>query len=61
MRKIIINFIVITIAFTSVSQEKPDYFLPNDVTYDKNIPTPEQFFNQQIGEWHLRSEERRVG
>ena len=53
MRKIIINFIVITIAFTSVSQEKPDYFLPNDVTYDKNIPTPEHFFNQQIGEWHL--------
>ncbi|KAF0235896.1 MAG: peptidase M14 carboxypeptidase [Prolixibacteraceae bacterium] len=53
MRKIIINFIVITIAFTSVSQEKPDYFLPTDVTYDKNIPTPEEYFNQQIGEWHL--------
>ena len=40
-------------ALVSVSQEKMDYFLPNNVTYNQSIPTPEQFFGQQIGEWHL--------
>jgi hypothetical protein len=28
------------------------YYLP-DITYDPNIPTPEEFLGWQIGEWHL--------
>ena len=39
--------------FFLVAQEELDYFLPADVSYSQNIPTPEQFFNQQMGEWHL--------
>jgi hypothetical protein len=53
MNKIFVVFIFVTGSLISISQEKLDYFLPNDVSYDKNIPTPEQFFGQQIGEWHL--------
>ncbi len=35
------------------SQKQPlDYFLPA-AKYDPAIPTPEQFFGFQIGEWHL--------
>lgn len=35
------------------AQKQPlTYFLP-DITYDKNIPTPESYFGHQIGEWHL--------
>jgi hypothetical protein len=34
-----------------------EYFLPNDVSYNKNIPTPEEFFGQKIGEWHLNYEQ----
>ncbi|MBI5917618.1 MAG: zinc carboxypeptidase [Bacteroidetes bacterium] len=35
------------------SQKKPlDYYLP-PVQYDPAIPTPEQVFGFQIGEWHL--------
>ena len=30
-----------------------DYFLPNDVSFNENIPTPEQFYGQPLGEWHL--------
>ena len=30
------------------------YYLPEDVTYDPGIPTPEAFFGFQIGDWHLR-------
>lgn len=33
-----------------------DYFLPADTKYDPKVPTPEQFFGFQVGEWHLRSE-----
>jgi murein tripeptide amidase MpaA len=53
MKKFITTPIFALFALFSISQEKPDYFLPTDVTYDKNIPTPEQFFSHQIGEWHL--------
>lgn len=34
-----------------------DYFLPAGTTYDPKVPTPEQFFGYQVGEWHLRSDQ----
>ncbi|MDP2136265.1 MAG: M14 family zinc carboxypeptidase, partial [Candidatus Didemnitutus sp.] len=34
-----------------------DYYLPVGTTYDPKVPTPEQFFGYQVGEWHLRSEQ----
>ncbi len=41
-----------------LSQKKPlNYFLPSagdkSAKYDPSIPTPEQYFGFQIGEWHL--------
>jgi len=33
------------------------YFLPAGVTYDARVPTPEQFFGFQTGEWHLRNDQ----
>jgi hypothetical protein len=37
----------------SFGQKQPvTYFLP-DIQYDRSIPTPEQLFGFQIGEWHL--------
>lgn len=42
------------------AQKQPlTYFLP-DITYDKNIPTPEAYFGHQIGEWHI-SHDQLVG
>ncbi len=36
------------------SQEKINlnYYLPQDVTYNSNIPTPESILGFQVGEWH---------
>lgn len=34
-----------------------DYYLPAGTVYDPKVPTPEQFFGWQIGEWHLGSEQ----
>jgi hypothetical protein len=33
-----------------------DYYLPAGTAYNPKVPTPEQFFGFQVGEWHLRSE-----
>ncbi len=53
MKKIIVA-ILFAFSVTHVhSQEKLNYFLPDDVSYNPAIPTPEQFFGQQMGEWHL--------
>ncbi len=53
MKKIITTLLFAFIALLSNSQEKLEYYLPTDVTYDKIIPTPVQFFGQEIGQWHL--------
>lgn len=49
--------ILLCLSLCGIAQEKMDYFLPDDVTYNKNIPTPEAYFQQQVGEWHLNYEQ----
>lgn len=39
--------------FGGMAQNIPlNYYLP-DINYNKDIPTPEEFFGFQIGEWHI--------
>lgn len=35
------------------AQEKLDYFLPDDLNYKQEIPSPEDYFSQLPGDWHL--------
>jgi hypothetical protein len=37
----------------SFSQVKLDYYLPQNVTYNTQIPTPKAVLGFEIGEWHL--------
>ncbi len=30
-----------------------DYYLPQDVSYNKNIPTPKSVIGHEIGDWHI--------
>jgi len=53
MNKIISTLFAATVVLTLNAQQSMNYFLPEDVEYNKNIPTPEEFFKQQMGEWHL--------
>ncbi len=54
MKQLISTFLItLTFLLNLGAQEPLDYFLPKDVNYNPSIPTPEQFFNQQMGEWHL--------
>lgn len=34
-----------------------DYYLPQDVTYDSSIPTPEEVLGTVPGEWHVRHDQ----
>lgn len=53
MKKFIACIAVSLMFIVSFAQEKVAYFLPDDVTYNSEIPTPEAFYNMEIGEWHL--------
>ena len=35
------------------SQVSLDYYLPDDVDYNPEIPTPEEVIGHQVGEWHI--------
>ncbi|MDR9417596.1 M14 family zinc carboxypeptidase [Gracilimonas sp.] len=34
-----------------------DYYLPDNVTYNSQIPTPEEILGAQVGEWHVRHDQ----
>lgn len=53
IKKALFSLVVVIFSLNSQAQESMSYFLPDDVNYNEKIPTPEKFFNQQIGEWHL--------
>ncbi len=49
-----IAFLLLFIA-CSVSAQQVDlsYYLPKDVSYNKNIPTPKSVVGHEVGEWHI--------
>ncbi|WP_222931407.1 M14 family zinc carboxypeptidase [Xanthovirga aplysinae] len=34
-----------------------DYYLPMDISYDPNVPTPEEVLGYQVGDWHVRPDQ----
>ncbi|MDG2430916.1 M14 family zinc carboxypeptidase, partial [Flavobacterium sp.] len=53
--KYLYYFTFLIAAIASAQQKKQptlDYYLPQNVTYNKNIPTPKSIFNFELGEMH---------
>ena len=52
MKKLFVFFLLVS---TGITAQKLDlnYYLPNDVTYNKNIPTPKSVIGHEVGEWHV--------
>ncbi|RKE92200.1 M14 family metallopeptidase [Ichthyenterobacterium magnum] len=49
-------FLILVIVITNVTaQTKTDlnYYLPQNTTYNQNIPTPESVIRHHVGEWHI--------
>ncbi|MGF1671483.1 MAG: M14 family metallopeptidase [Balneolaceae bacterium] len=47
-----LSFLVF-IPITGHSQVSINYYLPDDIQYNPEIPTPEEVIGHQIGEWHI--------
>ena len=51
------NLILVTflLVLFSISAQQTDlsYYVPQDISYDQNIPTPESVLGFQVGEWHV--------
>lgn len=50
-----LSYLLFFFSLSIISQQKLDlsYYLPNDVTYNKNIPTPKSVIGHEVGEWHI--------
>jgi hypothetical protein len=60
MKKHVLLIITLVVVTLLQAQKQPlNYFLP-DITYDKNLPSPEAYLGFQIGEWHI-SHDQLVG
>jgi hypothetical protein len=54
MYRTFIPFLIfITFALRSSAQPDLSYYLPEAVTYDSTIPTPESVIGHAVGEWHV--------
>jgi len=53
MKRIFLLMVSTFIGLSMNAQVTLDYYLPEGVTYDKQIPSPKQFTGHEIGEWHL--------
>ena len=53
MKKLILFCFLASLLATSQNNLDLSYYLPQDITYNKNIPTPESVIGHQVGEWHI--------
>jgi hypothetical protein len=53
MKRMVFLPAVLLTSFIIKAQVSIDYYLPKDVTYNKEIPTPKQFTGHEVGEWHI--------
>ena len=44
---------ILLFPLTLLSQPTLDYYLPADVTYNSDIPTPAEVVGHEVGEWHI--------
>lgn len=52
LRSILLFFLTTTLLFLQ-SQTDSSYYLPQNVTYNPSIPTPQSIVGHNIGEWHI--------
>ena len=53
MKNLLFLFLTSLSTLVFAQKKQLNYYLPESVTYDKNVPTPEEFFGFQVGEQHL--------
>ncbi len=58
MKTIFSTLLILFLFVTLQAQEITlDYYLPEGVQYNEDIPTPFEVLNQEVGEWHVRHDQ----
>jgi hypothetical protein len=53
MKKIFLAALLVSFPCFISAQVATGYYLPQDISYNSDIPSPKEFFGHEIGEWHL--------
>ncbi|UAM99800.1 zinc carboxypeptidase [Polaribacter litorisediminis] len=53
MKKIFIVFLFLSTLLNAQKKVDLSYYLPKNVTYNQNIPTPQSVIGHEVGEWHI--------
>lgn len=55
MRQILflVTLIITVISYSQTNDFNLNYYLPQDVTYNSEIPTPKSIIGHEVGEWHI--------
>ncbi|UJH66800.1 M14 family zinc carboxypeptidase [Allomuricauda sp. SCSIO 65647] len=54
MKKKVLHLLVFTSFFAFAQNDVSlDYYLPDNVSYDPDIPTPKEIIGHEVGEWHV--------
>ena len=53
MKKLLLLTGILLYCLTSFAQVNLSYYLPDSVTYNPDIPTPQSVLGFEIGDWHL--------
>ena len=52
MKKLVLLLFLCSLTVTAQKVDL-NYYLPKDVTYNQNIPTPKSIIGHEVGEWHV--------
>lgn len=52
-RLLLLSCILITTPILSQQDHDLSYYLPSDISYDPDIPTPKDIIGHEVGEWHV--------
>lgn len=53
MKKLLLICLLIVSTIGAQNNIDLSYYLPQDISYNQNIPSPEQIIGHQVGEWHV--------
>ena len=54
MKKQLLYLFMLIVTYSTTAQKVDlTYYLPQDNSYNENIPTPESILGFQVGEWHV--------
>lgn len=57
MKKALTLSALIFFSLSVTAQVSLDYYLPDDVSYNQDIPTPQSVLGAELGEWHVRHDQ----